>query len=88
MNQSFKRFLKISGVVLGSAAAGLGICAALKKRDSQYFNEPEQRNPFEGKRVAFIADENDKENADGARGHLVAVGDATPDNGLYEKYQI
>ncbi len=31
---------------------------------------------MEGKRVIFVMDENDAENADGIRGHLEAVGDA------------
>lgn len=58
----------------------IGIC---KKGNSIYKNEPEQKNPVEGKIVEFVYDDNDKENADGVRGHLVAVGDATPKKGIY-----
>lgn len=42
-------------------------------------------NPMEGKRVVFVEDSNDKENADGARGHLEAVGESQYKAGLYEK---
>lgn len=35
----------------------------------------EQKNPLEGKKVIFVEDENDEENADGVRGHLEAVGE-------------
>ena len=43
------------------------------------------RNPMEGKRVVFVEDSNDKENADGARGHLEAVGESHYKAGFYEK---
>lgn len=43
------------------------------------------QNPMEGKRVVFVEDENDKENADGVRGHLKAVGSSEYKAGLYEK---
>lgn len=49
-------------------------------------NEMNYKNPMEGKRVIFIKDENDKENADGVRGHLTAVGVCDYQPGLYEKY--
>lgn len=62
------------------------IMAILKKGSSQYKNEPHQRNPMEGKKVIFIEDTNDKENADGVRGHLEAVGDSDHIPGFYEKY--
>ena len=34
----------------------------------------EYSNPMAGKKVVFVEDSNDKENADGVRGHLEAVG--------------
>ncbi len=42
-------------------------------------------NPMEGRRVIFVADENDAENADGVRGHLEAVGDTDYNPGFYER---
>ena len=38
---------------------------------------------MEGKMVEFVYDDNDKENADGVKGHLVAVGDAKPRKKAY-----
>lgn len=46
----------------------------------------ELMNPFEGKKVVFIYDENDVENADGAKGHLEIVGDSEYNPSLYDKY--
>lgn len=62
----------------------LGIIALLKKPSSIYKNQSEQKNPMEGKKVVFIEDENDKENADGVRGHLEAVGTSEKRTGIYE----
>lgn len=62
------------------------ILALIKKGNSVYKNEPEQRNPLEGKKVVFIEDNNESENADGVRGHLEAVGISEHKAGFYEKY--
>lgn len=80
-----KRFLGITAAYLGTAYAGLSILATIKKPDSVYANEPEQQNPMEGKKVIFVDDEHDKENADGVRGHLKAVGEADHISSTYEK---
>lgn len=80
------RFLAVSAAVLGATFAVTGIVAAKKKKDSQYENEPEQKNPFEGKKVAFVENEEEAANADGVRGHLEAVGDSAYKAGFYEKY--
>ena len=42
------------------------------------------KNPMEGKKVIFVPDENEKENADGVRGRLEAVGDSEHKPGIYE----
>ena len=61
-------------------------CVAMIKRPgSRYKNQPEEQNPMEGKYVRFVADESEKENADGVRGHLEAVGASDHKAGLYEK---
>lgn len=44
----------------------------------------DMKNPFEGKRVIFVPDENDPENADGVRGHLEIIGDAEVKFSFYE----
>lgn len=43
-------------------------------------------NPFEGKKVVFVYDENDVENADGAKGHLKIVGDSDYKSSFYDRY--
>lgn len=86
MNKFLKKTIKNTGIILGAAFAGLSAVAIAKKGDSQFEKEPEQKNPMEGKAVVFIEDENDKENADGFRGHLEAVGDAEANHGFYEAY--
>ena len=72
----------IAAAIIMSAAFAL----SSKKKDSVYANEPEQKNPMENKRVSFVEDENDKENADGVRGHLEAVGDVDYQAGLYDGF--
>lgn len=81
-----KRFIGKSVAVLAVAFAILSIVSKRKKRDTVYDNEPEQKNPLEGKKVIFVEDENDKENADGIRGHLEAIGDCDHKPGFYERY--
>ena len=84
-----KKAKKILGAVLlavGAVFVGLGITGKKKKVNSIYENEPEQRNPLEGKKVVFVADENDKENADGVRGHLEEVGSSNYKPSFYERY--
>ena len=51
-----------------------------------YENELGQQNPLEGRKVVFVSDENDKENADGVRGHLEAAGTSEHHPGIYERY--
>lgn len=61
----------------------LEIIALCKSRSSIYEDEPDQKNPFEGKLVEFVYDDSDEENADGVRGHLKAIGDTKPARGIY-----
>ena len=75
----------ITGVLVGSFVTLNGIAFA-KKGDSVYKDEPSQQNPLEGKKVVFVEDENDKENADGVRGHLEAVGESRHRPGVYERF--
>ena len=49
------------------------------------YGKDDYRNPMEGKKVVFVEDINDKENADGTRGHLKAVGVSRYKAGFYEK---
>ncbi|MBE5999858.1 MAG: sugar transferase [Sarcina sp.] len=47
---------------------------------------PEEWNPVEGKIVRFIEDDSEPVNADGVRGHLVAVGDSEKRVRLYDSF--
>ena len=93
-NQNQKKFSKIQKLIgmtvliLGASFLGLSVIAKRKKKDSVYADNPSQKNPMEGKKVVFIEDENDAENADGVRGHLEAVEDAEnfQKSGFYHRY--
>ena len=61
------------------------IVSFIMKPGSVYRNNPEEKNPMEGKRVRFISNPNEKENADGVKGHLEAIGDAEHKSSVYEK---
>ena len=82
-------FLKVVLTILAILAVAfilMVILALAKKKSSVYGNEPDQRNRLEGKRVVFVENENEPENADGVRGHLEAVGESEHKAGVYEKY--
>lgn len=83
---NWKKALGITAAAIGTAFAATTAVAIIKKKDSRYENEPEQKNPMEGKKVVFVEDENDTVNADGMKGHLVAIEDADYIPGFYEKY--
>lgn len=82
--ERIKKIALVSGIALSTVFIGMTLIA--KKKDYTYENEPEQKNPFEGKKVVFVEDENDEENADGVKGHLEAIGEAEHHPGIYEKY--
>lgn len=80
-----KKIIGVSASVLGAAFVSMSILAKKKKTASIYEDDKEQKNPFEGKKVVLIEDENDKENADGVKGHLEATGDSDYNPGFYER---
>ena len=73
-------------VAIGATFVGMSILARKKKPSSVYEDDREQKNPFEGKTVVLVEDENDKENADGVKGHLEVVGDSEYNPSFYEKH--
>lgn len=85
-SKKIKKWVGISVAAIGTTFAGLTIIGKIKKKSSNYENEPEEMNPMEGKKVIFVEDENDKENADGKRGHLEAVGDSEYHPSFYDQY--
>lgn len=80
------KILKIAAVLLAVVFVILSIFAIKNKKKSVYDDQPEEKNPLEGKKVVFVADKNDPENADGEKGHLEAVGEAEHHQGIYERY--
>lgn len=86
MSKKIKKILGTALVAGGVTFVGLNFIAKKKKADSVFENDFEQKNPFEGKKVVFIEDENDNENADGVRGHLEAIGVSGHKPSFYEKY--
>lgn len=84
--KKLKKLIGVSAVAAGAAFVGLSVIAKKKKADSVYENEPDQKNPFEGKKVVFVEDETDKENADGVKGHLEAVDFSDYRPGIYDRY--
>ncbi len=85
-NRKIKKIAGATAVMLGTVFTGMKIWAKVKKGDSVYRNEPSEQNPMEGKKVIFVKDENDAENADGVRGHLEAIGDSDYHPSFYAKY--
>lgn len=62
----------------------MAFVAIVKKSGSVYKNQPKEKNPMEGKKVVFVENPSEKENADGVRGHLEAVGEIRHKAGFYE----
>ncbi|MEH2948589.1 sugar transferase [Sporofaciens sp. JLR.KK001] len=71
-----------ASIVLGT----LIITAINKKKDSVYINDISQQNPLENKKVVFVEDVKDEENADGERGHLETVGNVSYRPRIYDRY--
>lgn len=71
--------------VIGVLAVVLSAIGLIKKPSSIYKDKPKEKNPMEGKKVRFVEDNSEKENADGVRGHLEAVGYTDHKAGIYEK---
>lgn len=83
---TLKKIIGITATTVGAAFVVTSIVASKKKANSQYQNEKEEQNPLEGKKVVFVEDDNDAENADGIKGHLEAIGESNHTEGIYEKY--
>ncbi len=86
MPVNWKKILGVSAAILGTAFVSTSVVAWKKKGNSTYENDKSQKNHLEGKKVIFVANEEEAENADGARGHLEAVGDGAYVPSFYEKY--
>lgn len=49
-------------------------------------NKPEEWNPMQGKKVKFIENELEPENADGVCGHLEAIGESEVNGSFYDRF--
>lgn len=85
-NKKLGKVVKGLVCVAGVTFAGMYLAARKKKSDYTYKDEPAEQNPFAGKKVVFVQDDNDDENADGVRGHLEAVSVSVQQQSLYSKY--
>ena len=85
-NKKLGKVVKGLVCVAGVTFAGMYLVAKKKKPDYTYKNESAEQNPFAGKKVVFVQDDNDDENADGVRGHLEAVSAFAQQQSLYSKY--
>lgn len=84
---SKKKMKKFMGVVVTATGAVItGLAIIVRKKSGKCDERSEQNNPFEGKKVIFIKDEKDGENADGVRGHLEAIGNSEYKPGIYARY--
>ncbi len=72
--------------VIAAIGAVLAVIGMATKPSSVYRHQKNEQNPMEGKRVKFVEDESEKENADGVRGHLEAVGDSAHKACVYERF--
>lgn len=81
-----KRAVGVTSAVVSTAFVGMTVLAKLKKGQSVYDDDLKEKNPLEGKKVHFVESEEDKENADGVKGHLEAVGESNHQAGFYERY--
>ena len=84
--QSFMKGVNkiVIGVVTVIAAITFGVKITSRIQKKQNGND--EKNPYEGKKVIFIEDENRPENADGMCGYLKAVGEAVYVPTFYDRY--
>ena len=82
MNKTTKKVLYGVAIFTGMAVAGVKIASTMQKKQCRN----DEKNPFEGKRVIFVKNEEDLENADGVRGHLELVGNSKYTPSVYDKY--
>ena len=87
MSAKWKKVIGISVAAIGVALTGTSaLIKWRRKKDQSSENHPDEKNPMEGKKVIFVENDQDPENADGVRGHLEAVGESCHVPGIYEKY--
>lgn len=75
-----------TGILLGTTFVVMRTIAKKQQPKSVYADQPEEQNPVEGKKVVFVENENEPENADGKCGHLQPIDESEHLPTFYEKY--
>ncbi|MBR1764105.1 MAG: sugar transferase [Ruminococcus sp.] len=75
-----------SGAVLGATFTIMSIIASKQRKKDKYKNDTNEQNPMYKKKVKFVENEKEPENADGMRGHLEAIGESNYTPTIYDKY--
>ena len=86
MGKKFRKFIKVSAIILGVAFFIMKMIAKKQKAASYYEDEPLEQNDMQGKSVVFVEDEDDEVNADGKQGHLESTGITNHYPTFYEKF--
>lgn len=81
MKKTTKRFLYGIIALVGLTATGVKIASTLQKKQCR----DDLKNPFEGKKVIFVENEEDPENADGVKGHLEPVSASAFTSSFYDQ---
>lgn len=84
--KNIKAAVIVTGAVMGTTYLIMRKAAKKQYPRSVYADQPEEQNPVEGKKVVFVENESEPENADGKKGHLEAVGASEHNPTFYEKY--
>lgn len=82
MKKTTKKILYGVIALAGLTAAGVKVASAMQRKQCA----GDEKNPFEGKKVIFVKNEEDVENADGVKGHLESVGNSDYVPSFYDKY--
>ena len=82
MKKTTKKILYGVIALAGLTTAGVKVASAMQKKQCA----GDEKNPFEGKKVIFVKNEEDAENADGVKGHLESVGNSDYVPSFYDKY--
>lgn len=82
MKKTTKKILYGVAALAGLTVAGVKVASAMQRKQCA----GDEKNPFEGKKVIFVKNEEDAENADGVKGHLESVGNSDYAPSFYDKY--
>lgn len=82
MKKTTKKILYGVVALAGLTVAGVKVASAMQRKQCA----GDEKNPFEGKKVIFVKNEEDAENADGVKGHLESVGNSDYAPSFYDKY--